>query len=1167
MKKKLNLWVWDDFDLRKMLLVMKICSCLLLCTMLSVSAMSYSQNVKLTMEKTSEELLSVLKELGRMGDYKFFYNDNEVKPYKVSFSVKEASVVEILDEILKDTRLAYRVVDKVIVITPRVKDDTPKKIVITGVVKEKGGDVLPGVTVILKGTAVGTATDASGNFRLELPRQDSLVLLFSFIGMKSREVKVGKQTELIVFMEPDVEEMGEVVCTGYQTLRKVNTTGSFSTVSPQMIELRGSAGLNRLLEGQVPGLTIYNNDVRIRGGSTISKKVGTKPLYIVDGFEVDELPENMDLVERITVLKDAAAAAIWGTRAANGVIVIEMKKGTIGQSKLSYSGNVNLMCKPDFDDLNRADAKTIVDYDLEVFDKELIFSGIYDDSPNGYSPSYGLIFDFENNRISRDELEEKLAALGQISNKKQIKDKLLRTGIRQNHTLALTGGSEMFSYFLSGSYTGENSVYKDGNEKQTINILSKNSYVVSPRIKVRTDINAVYGKENHGYSVDGGTVESVIRSIQPYQLLVDEAGNRVNDYSDFNIVENQRLMESGYKDYGFNVLDEIDLANNKTNKFSLRTKLGVDVTILDGLQLSMDYQYERTHSKNKNLQDKESYYVRDRLNYMTDVVEGKLVNYLPVGDILDVEITDLTAHALKIGGILNRSFGKEGEHYVNVVGGFELRKHTNESSKSRKVGYDDELLTYQIFDEQTLAKTGFTSWDGYRHTYDASIYDSFSYRDNREVSYYGSAVYTYDQRYTLSGTFRIDESNLFGAAKKYRRNPLWSVGLSWNVQEENFFNSKVINRLTPRVSYGLTGNFDRSGSSTPLLTVRRSFNSAIGAYLSRVSNAPNPKLRWERTKTLNIGVETELFNRLALMVEYYNKRSYDLLGNVQIDPTLGFDGGYINAANMRNNGIEIQVNAEALKLKDFQWFVNFVFGYNKNKITKNNISDGNPDYNRTHAVIEFTEGYAREALWSYRWAGLDENGNPQTYDAEGNKTRTPVAESIECNGTYRPKYSGSLSTDFKYKNLLLSFSFIYNFGHVFRIAYPTMNPLEGSGDMSAYVGKRWREPGDEDKTDIPATLTWEYYDGDRANLATYSSNSVRKGDFIRLREITLNYELPQQLIKKTPFTRISLTAQANTVWMWTKNKDGFDPEAIDPVHGTLGLSETPSFTFGLRVEF
>lgn len=1166
MKKKSNLWAWYVHGLRKILLVMKICSCLLLCMMLSVSAMSYSQNKKLTMEKKSENLLSVLKEQGQVSDYEFFYNDNEVNRYQVSFSVKDASVVDVLEEILKGIPLSYRMVDNVIVITPReLKEEAPKKIVITGIVKEKGGDILPGVTVLLKGTAIGTATDASGQFRLELPRQDSLVLLFSFIGMKSREVNVGKQTELIVFMEPDVEEMEEVVCTGYQTLKKVNTTGSFSSISPQAIELRGSAGLNRLLEGQVPGLTIYNNDVRIRGGSTISEKVGTKPLYIVDGFEVDELPENMDQVERITVLKDAAAAAIWGTRAANGVIVIEMKKGAIGRGKLLYSGNVNVMMKPDFDDLNRADSKTVVDYDLEVFDKGLLHGSTYNGRAYGYSPSYGLIFDYENNKISRTELEEKLAALGTISNEKQIEDKLLRSAIRHNHTLSLSGGNEAFAYFLSGSYTGENSVYKDGSENSTFNILSKNSYSVTSRVKVRADINAVYGKENLGYNV-----ESEIRSIQPYQLLVDEEGNRVKDYAKFNVVKNQDLMEQGYKDYGFNILDEVDLANNKTSKFSLRTKLGLDVTILEGLQMNMDYQYERIHSKNKNLRDEESYYVRDLLNYMTNVENGELVNHLPMGNILDMTTTDLTAHALKVGGVLNRTFGKKGEHYVNVVGGFELRKRTSESSNYRRLGYNDELLTYQLFDEQTLAKNGIYGWNGW-HRYYADSYNSFSYRDNREVSYYGSAVYTYDARYTLSGTFRVDESNLFGAAKKYRRNPLWSVGMSWNVHNEDFFHSNVINRLTTRVTYGLTGNFDRSGSSTPLLTVRRNFNSAIGAYYARVSNAPNPKLRWERTKTLNLGVEAELFHCLALSLEYYDKRSYDLLGNIQLDPTLGFDGEYINGANMWNKGIEAQLNAKVLERQDFQWFVNFVFGYNKNKITNNAILDSNPAYNLTHGLTEFVAGHPREALWSYRWAGLDENGNPLTYDADGNKTDVAVAESVECNGTYRPKYSGSFSTDFKYKSLTLMFSFIYNFGHVFRVAYPTMDAgsaAKGStANLSAFVGKRWMKPGDEAITDIPSIRTKDYRSNDRASLAVYSSNSVRKGDFIRLREITLNYELPKQLVKKSPFARVSLTAQANTVWMWTKNKEGFDPEVVEPVRGTLGLSEAPSFTFGLKVEF
>ncbi|MFR7822501.1 MAG: hypothetical protein ACLU30_04295 [Odoribacter splanchnicus] len=295
-------------------------------------------------------------------------------------------------------------------------------------------------------------------------------------------------------------------------------------------------------------------------------------------------------------------------------------------------------------------------------------------------------------------------------------------------------------------------------------------------------------------------------------------------------------------------------------------------------------------------------------------------------------------------------FGANEEHYVNAIAGFDMRKHTSQSTQTRKLGYNDELQTWQVFDQATIANNGVNWWDGRTYYYDAANYDRFSFNDSREVSFYGSLVYTYDRRYTLSGTFRIDKSNLYGADKKYRRNPLWSVGASWNVQEEKFFHSEVINRLVPRITYGLTGNFDRSGATTPLLVARRYFSNVFGGYYTRVQNPPNPKLRWERTKTLNIGVETELFNRLNLSVEYYDKHSYDLLGNVMLDPTLGFTGTKINAADMRNRGVEIMLNTDLIRTAAFNWNLNFVFGYNKNKIVKNNISDG-LEYNRPSELL------------------------------------------------------------------------------------------------------------------------------------------------------------------------------------------------------------------------
>lgn len=1129
-----------------------------------LNAEVWSQHKKIDFEFSQTGFVQLFEQLQKKTNLKFVFNHEDVQGYILEQQkMSSKTIAEILDIAFKSTPLRYEILDDHIIIS-RSANTLPQVVStrIEGKVSDAKGEALPGVSILIQGTSVGTATDVNGHFALAVPDIASTTLEFSFVGMKTQRVKLAaEKTFYTVVLQMDAQTLDDVVCTGYQTLSKINTTGSFATIKPEVIEMRSSIGLDRLLEGAVPGLTVYQNDIRIRGGSSIN--AGTKPLYIVDGFEVESLPENMDLVERISVLKDAAAAAIWGARASNGVIVIETKKGKKGESHFSYSGNFRVSSKYDYDDLRRADGKTIVDYDLEAFDKELIGGYIFDGSSSGYSPSYAAIFDFENNIITREELLTKLEAIGSISNKQQIKDKLLKNAFTQHHNLSFYGGGDKLTYFLSANYMGSNSGY-EGEKDQSFNIMSKNSYELFPRLTLRADINAIYDKQNKGYS----NLSSAIQNLLPYQLLYNETnGERIQDYTGFNIVENERMMGLGYKDNGFNILDEIDLANDKTRSLSLRTKFGLDVKIIDGLKVSADYQYEKTHAENKNLQDENSYNIRkDIINQFTTEEADGLKYHLPNGNVLDTKTTEGTTHSFKAGISLNKTFGANDEHYVNVIGGFDLRKHTSQLTQTRKLGYNDALQSWQVFDQAKMANEGIQWWDGRTYTYNAASYDKFSFNDNREVSYYGSMVYTYDRRYTLSGTFRIDKSNLFGAAKKYRRNPLWSVGASWNVQEEQFFHSEVVNRLVPRITYGLTGNFDRSGTTTPLLVARRYFSNVFGGYYTRVQTPPNPKLRWERTKTLNIGLETELFNRLRISAEYYDKHSYDLLGNVMLDPTLGFTETQINAADMRNRGVEIMLNADLIKTADFNWNMNFVFGYNKNKIVKNNISDGNPDINRPKGTIKFVEGYAREAIWSYRWAGLDASGDPQTFDAEGNPTTETSLESLECSGTYLPKYNGSLSTSFTYKGLTLMCSFVYNFGHVFRMEYPGMNPFEAT-DLSNLVGKRWKQPGDEAITDIPAMLTWDHYFDGRDRIAQYSSNSIRKGGFIRLREVLLNYELPKEWLKKTPIQRISVTAQANTLWMWTKNKEKIDPEFVDPVHGTLSLSEPASFTLGLKLVF
>ncbi|MEG2276910.1 MAG: SusC/RagA family TonB-linked outer membrane protein [Odoribacter sp.] len=1157
MKKTIQKLIWVMIKIKLMCLVVTV-GCL------SLNAEVWSQQKRIDLRFEQIDLAELFGQIQKKTDLKFVFNHEDVQGYTARGSMTNKTVTEILDLAFQGKPFSYEIVnDHVIVSHTDASSQQTGQQEVTGRVTDEQGVPLPGVSVLIKGTTLGVATDVSGNFKILIPNANTATLVFSMIGMKAQEVKL-KPSQLFysITMHIDSQSLDDVVCTGYQTLSKINTTGSFSTIKPEVIEMRSSIGLDRLLEGSIPGLTVYRTDIRIRGGSTINS--GTKPLFIVDGFEVDELPENMDVVKRITVLKDAAAAAIWGARAANGVVVIETKKGEKGKTRISYSGNFRVMSKDDYNDLNHADGKTIVDYDLEAFDKKLIGGYIFEGGSNGYSPAYGAIFDCEKGDITREELLSQLNAIGSVSNKKQIKDKLLRNAFTQHHNISLSGGSDKLTYFLSANYMGSHSGYQGGDKDQSFNIMSKNNYEIIPELTLRGDINVIYDKQKGGYE----EISSAINELLPYQLLYDEkTGERILDYTRFNTVENKRLMGIGYRDNGFNILDEIDLANNQKNQMNVRTKFGIDLNLLEGLLISADYQYERTHSEQKNIKDENSFEVRRNIiNQFTTEENGKLTYNLPEGDVLDQAFTNGTTHSLKTGISFNKTFGQDEEHYINAIGGFDLRKHTSNMVKSRKLGYNDELQSWKSFDQDKMNSEGITWWNGDWNSYDATYYDKFSYNDNREASWYGSLVYTYDRRYSLSGTFRIDKSNLFGADKKYRRNPLWSVGAGWNIQEEDFFHSKVINRLVPRITYGLTGNFDRSGRTTPLLVARRSYSSSSKEYYTRVQTPPNPKLRWERTKTLNIGIEAELFNRLNISAEYYDKHSYDLLGDMTIDPTLGFNSTMINAADMRNRGVEILLNADLIQSKDFNWNLNFVFGYNKNKIVKNKISDGSPEINRPRGVIQFVESYPREALWSYRWAGLDATGDPQTFDAEGNKTKKAVLESLECSGTYLPKYNGSLSTDFKYKNITLMFSFVYNFGHVFRMEYPGMNPFEAT-DLSTLVANRWKQEGDEAHTDIPAMLTWDHYFDGRDRLARYSSNSIRKGGVIRLREILLNYELPKNWLSKTPFQRISLTAQGNTLWKWTKNKEKIDPEFVDPIHGTLSLSEQPSFTFGVRLEF
>lgn len=1127
---------------------------------------SYAQGKRISIDFTEMPMKDVILEVEKLSGYNFLYNSQLINlNYNVTINKKNIDIRELLDELFRSSDINYKIVDKQVILSPKDSSADPNKPsqtksgkkIVRGVVTDKSGQALFGCAVTVKGTNIGTVTGADGSY--EIAYSSDSPLIFNYVGMKSQEVKP-TSTQLNVQMELGNQTIDQVVVTGYQTFNKYNTTGSVNTLSAKEIDMRSSVSLERMLEGTVPGLTVYRGDYRIRGGSSLN--AGTKPLFIVDDFEVESLPENMDMVENITVLKDAAASAIWGSRAANGVIVITTKRGKIGDFRISYSNNFKISGRPDFDDLYRANSAEQISYEREVYGKEMYFDGLWEDR-SGYSQSLGVIRDHSKGLITDDIMNSRLDSLGGLSNRDQINDYLLRNAFKQNHLISISGATEKVNYYLSGSFNTDRSNYI-GDRSTSANINSRTSYKLLDFITLRADINATFGTDNKGYT----DIESDVLALNPYQMIKDAQGNYIYDYKDFNKESNDYLMSVGLYDQGLNILNEVNLANNKSTTTAYKVRVGADFNIIEGLNASVDFQKERIGIEDKNVRAKNSSYAANEINRLTSIgANNVLTHNLPNGDMLDAKSTTTDAWVLKAGVTLNRTFGQDKKHYVNAIVGYEARQRVTTSESRRKLGYDDQLLSWQPINQVLLEKTGVDGYFG-NEKYFGTSYDKFGYNDSRETSAFGSAVYTYDNRYTVSASFRFDESNLFGADKKFRRNPIYSVGANWNIANESFFNSSVVNDLILRATYGMTGNFDRSGSTTPIMVGSRSYLSSVNGYVTRINTPPNPLLRWEKTRNTNVSLQIGLFDRLNATVDVYSNYSKDLLGEQTLDPTVGFAKAKINAADMKNKGVEIALNGDIIRTRDFNWNASIIWAYNNNKIINNKIADGAPELNRVTGTTKFVEGYAREALWSYRWAGLDDMGNPMVYGVNGEKIYKAVLESLISTGTYQPKYNGSFSTGFRYKTITLNLMFVYNFGHFYRMGYPEMDPMnEPSGSLNKMVADRWTETNKN--TEIPSMPTWETpsYQNGRERATQYSTNSLRSGDFVRLREILLNYELPNTLLQKTPFKRISLTAQLNNLWLWAANKEKMDPEAIEPINGGFSFREPMSVTFGIKLDF
>ena len=1160
------------FHLKKCLKDMKLCLFFMFVLHLGVSVSGYTQQ-KVSLSMADVTLEQILKELKRQTGLRFFYSVEKVRnEQKKVVNIKNKILEDALQNVLSGTGLTFTIMNDVVVIkdevvVPKNKKDDEKKMV-KGVVKDKNGQVLPGVTVLIKGTQSGVATNVNGEFEILVGDNPNVVLQFSFIGMAPQERTVGVGEQITVVLEAMTADLSEVVVTGYQTLSKERSPGSFSVVTPRDMSGKLQTNIMDRLEGLVAGLISYKKDMQIRGISTINGV--KKPLYVVDGVPYEGTLEalNPSDIINVTVLKDATAASIYGARSANGVIVITTRQGISGKIKVNYNGSIKFTPLPDRDYLNLMSSSELVDFQVDMFRAYHQPVGSVD-VKRADSPIYQALYQNEAGVLSDTDLTTELNKYRQLDNYDQIVNEFLRKRkITHQHNLSMYGGSDLYQYMLSLNYLGD-SPYERAQYTERIGFNLKNTLRLTPWLKADIGIIGSEVKEDYKNGILG--MDMLNGGIASYYMLRDEQNNPMQYYKEKSQLEIERLISLGLLDQSYYPVNELDKGEYYKKDQYINLNIGLNIKLLEDLSVDLRYQTEKGNTYTKQYYTKDSWYVKNMVNNATKMKEGTPSYNIPLGGQLKEINEHFNSFTMRVQINFNRIFAEQ--HEVSVLAGAERRKVIRESSGQYKVGYDDHNLTYKYINESDLLRPIYNTESPNGSFYFNVDRPPFTNVEDRYVSFYGNASYTFNRRISASASIRIDQSNLFGTDPKYQYRPLWSAGLSYLILE-NY--GDWLNRLSIRATYGISGNISKQ--SGPYL-IAKSWNYGgnflINENYTYISTPPNSGLRWEKTKVTNLGVDFSLLkNRLSGSIEYYNKNTSDLLGSRGADPTNGWANIVMNYGNMCNRGVEVSLRSKNVIDNDFKWNSNFIFAYNKNKIT--NIKSQQNSAGSYLVDLQTREGYPINALFSVRYAGLDEEGNPSAYNKKGDivKSITELTkDDLVYSGTNVPRYNAALTNTFSYKGIELSFMFVYYGGHVLRDVEAGMYL---SGPNTVYMTNLdrdylnyWKKP--EDSRDIHMHPAHCYnVDSDIEILWQSADVHVKKGDFIKLRDLTLGYSLPQEWVRYCRLQNVKLDFQIQNVWRWAANGKKLDPEEWrgDNVYSLSRGNLVPTtYTLGLTVNF
>ncbi|WP_134089093.1 SusC/RagA family TonB-linked outer membrane protein [Olivibacter sp. XZL3] len=1027
---------------------------------------------------------------------------------------------------------------------------------------------IAGAVVKLNSLKSIVETDAKGFFMIGNIDAYNTVLEVSHVGYKTYKATILLPADSIIkiVLTDSINDLQEVqVSTGYQSLPREQLTGAFELVDNKLLNRQISTDIISRLDGLVPGVLFDKRDggtqnFLVRGRSTLADRVSlSSPLIVVDNFpyQGDINSINPNDIENITFLKDAAAASIWGAKAGNGVLVITTKKGKYGQSnRIALTANATWVTAPDLYYQPRMSTSEFIDTEIFLYE-----NGAYNAYLNNtttrppITPVVELLDSMSRGLLSEQRGYEQINHFRTRDVRKDYENYFYRNGFNQQYALNFNGGTERGHYMVAAGFDRNLEQLKE-NALNRISV--RTNYTLRLTKQMTFDVGFAYISRRQVLNNTGepGLSPSVTK-LYPYATLADEAGNPLPIEQRYRYNYITQAGEGRLLDWTYRPLEEIYLADHVMKNQNLTANARLHYAFGKDFSAEFRYQYERQDEGEHNFRSNELFYTRDLINRYTQLDGSNVVRPIPMGGILDYGSSDMETH----NGRVQLNYKKDWiDHRITAMLGGEIRQQAFSYLRNRAYGYDDDLKTSSPVD----LVTRFPMFDGLGSSTSIPNEQAFGTSLSRFISLFGNTSYTYKNRYILTASIRRDASNLFGTATNNKWKPLWSTGLKWLINEESFYHSSWLPLLSLKASYGKSGNVNNSVAA--LTTIRYNSSPSLLARLpyATVQNPPNPDLKWENVSQWNLGLNfSTKGNRLNGSLEYYAKRSTDLLALVNADITTGFAVLNRNSGVVSNKGLDFSLTSENLMGK-FNWTSNFFLSANKNKLVK---LDYDQFVSASSLLLPPAKGYPLNSLFSYRFGGLDhETGDPVGFDSEGNRSVDYIsllypqsANELVYNGSLLPQVFGGLRNDFTYKRFTLSVNITYRMNYVYRrntIWYSMLlspNTVVGHADYAL----RWQQSGDELKTTVPALM----YPANsmRDQFYAESEATVEKGDHLRLQDINLRYTVNGG--PRSPFNNFTFTFYANNLGiLWKASKNDIDPDyTLNPPLRTYALGINLNF--------